>query len=71
MLSKEFYIPKTLLAHHYERYRQGLTIHSRGHGTLFSDRERLELKQCIIDLANLGFAPTLGNIQECDKLCQY
>ena len=63
-MSKEFYIPKTVLEHHYERYRQGLTIHSRGCGTLFSDREWLELKQCIIHLANLRFAPALGNIQE-------
>ena len=31
---------------------------------MFSDREQLELKQCIIDLADLGFAPTLGDIQE-------
>ena len=63
-MSKEFYIPKTVLEHHYERYRQGLTIHSRGCGTLFSDREWLELKQHIIHLANLRFAPALGNIQE-------
>ena len=63
-MSKEFNIPKTVLAHHYERYRQGSTIHSRGRGTVFSDREQLELKQCIIDLPDLGFAPALGNIQE-------
>ena len=63
-MAKEFNIPKTVLARHYERYRQGSTIHSRGRGTVFSDREQLELKQCIIDLADLGFAPTLGDIQE-------
>ena len=44
IFSKKFNIPKTVLARHYERYRQGSAIYSRGRGTVFADREQLEFK---------------------------
>ena len=63
-MSKEFNFPKTVLVRHYEKYRQGPTIHSRVCGTALSDKEQLELKQYIIEFADIGFAPTPADIQE-------
>ena len=31
---------------------------------MFSNDEILELKNCVIDMAELGFAPTLSDIRE-------
>ena len=59
-MSKEFNIPKTVLACHYETYRQGSTIHSRSHGTV----SWKWVETMYIDLADSGFAPALSNIQE-------
>ena len=63
-MSKEFNFPKTVLVRHYEKYRQGPTIHSRVCGTALSDKEQLELKQYTIEFADIGFAPTPADIQE-------
>ena len=47
---------KNISESYYERHRQGSTTHSRDRGTVFSETKKLELKQCIIDLADIHLA---------------
>ena len=39
-------------------------MHSKGRTNFFTEGEKREAKDCIVDLAGLGFAPTLQDIQE-------
>ena len=39
-------------------------MYSKGRTSVFTEVEKRELKDCIVDLADLGFAPTLQDIQE-------
>ena len=42
----------------------GLKLNKRGQKGVFTPDEELELKNCIVRLAQLGFAPTLSDIRE-------
>ena len=44
-------------------------MHSKGRASVFTEGEKRELKDCIVDLADLDFAPTLQDIQEI--VCNY
>ena len=54
---------------HENRYAKGLAMHSKGRTSIFTEGEKRELKDCIVDLADLGFAPTRQDIQEI--VCNY
>ena len=43
---------------------KGTQLKQKGHTTVFPSDEILELKNCVIDMAELGFAPTLSDIRE-------
>ena len=62
-------MPKTVLQRHDNRYAKDLTIHGKGKTTVFTEGEKRELKNCIVGLADLGFAPTLQYMQEI--VCNY
>ena len=68
-LAEELNVPKTILQRHENRYAKGLTMHSKGRASVFTEGEKRELKDCIVDLADLDFAPTLQDIQEI--VCNY
>ena len=63
-LSKEFNIPKSVLHRHIAAATKGTQLKQKGRTTVFSNDEILELKNCVIDMAELGFAPTLSDIRE-------
>ena len=63
-MEKEFKIPKTALQEHAAREKNGVEIKHRGQKGVFTPDEELELKHCIVTLAQLGFAPTLSDIRE-------
>ena len=44
--------------------KMGLKLNKRGQKGVFTPDEELELKNCIVRLAQLGFAPTLSDIRE-------
>ena len=44
--------------------KKGKTLSPRGRRSVFSKIEALELKGCIVDLAELGFAPTVNHVRE-------
>ena len=44
--------------------KKGKTFSSRGRHLVFIESETLELKGCIVDLAELGFAPTINDVRE-------
>ena len=58
-----------ILQRHENRYAKGLTMHSKGRASVFTEGEKSELKDCIVDLTDQGFAPTLQDIQEI--VCNY
>ena len=60
-MEKEFKIPKTVLQEHAAHEKNGVEIKQRGRKGVFTPDEELELKNCIVLLARLGFAPTLGD----------
>ena len=39
-------------------------MHSKRRTSVFTEGEKRELKDCIVDLADLDFAPTLQDIQK-------
>ena len=63
-LEKEFKILKTVLQENAARKKNGVEIKQRGWKGVFTPDEELELKNCIVTLAQLGFAPTLSDIRE-------
>ena len=63
-LSIEFNVPKTILQRHAAHQKKGKTLSSREQHSNFSESEALELKGCIIDLAELGFTPTVNDVRE-------
>ena len=68
-LAEEFNVPKTVLQRHKNRYTKGLEMHSKGRTSAFTEGEKRELNDRIVGLADLGFAPTLQDIQE--MVCNY
>ena len=63
-LSKEFNIPKSILHQHIAAATKETQLKQKGHTAVFSSDEILELKNCVFDMAELGFAPTLSDICE-------
>ena len=63
-LEKEFKILKIVLQENAARKKNGVEIKQRGWKGVFTPDEELELKNCIVILAQLGFAPTLSDIRE-------
>lgn len=53
-----------VLQRHENRYAKGLTMHSKRRTSVFTEGEKRELKDCVVDLADLDFAPTLQDIQK-------
>ena len=63
-LEKEFKIQKTVSQEHASREKNGAVIKKRGQKEVFTPDEELELKNCIVTLARLGFATTISDIRE-------
>ena len=63
-LEKEFKILKTVLQENAAHEKNGAEIKQRGWKGVFTPDEELELKNCIVTLARLEFAPTLSDIRE-------
>ena len=63
-MEKEFKIPKTVIQEHAACEKNGVEIKQRGRKGVFTPDKELELKNCIVTLARLGFAPTLSDIRE-------
>ena len=53
-----------VLQRHEGRYAKVLTMDSKRRTSVFTESEKRELKDCIVDLADLDFAPTLQDIQK-------
>ena len=53
-----------MLHRHIAAATKGTQLKQRGRTTVFRSDEILELKNCVIDIAELGFAPTLSDIRE-------
>ena len=57
---------------HENRYAKGLTMHSKRRTTVFTENEKRELKDCIVDLADLGFAISKARLQDIQEIvCNY
>ena len=63
-LSKKYSIPRESLRRHITYQAKGLTAGKQGRKPIFNDAETKELRQCIVDLATLGFAMTLKSVAE-------
>ena len=57
MFQRPFYSDMLLI-------KKGETFSSRERHSVFSESEALEPKRCIVDLAELGFAPTVNDVRE-------
>lgn len=57
VISSQFNIPKTVLQKHDTRESQDSEVEKRNWKTAFADEEELSLKESIVKLAKLGFAP--------------
>ena len=53
-----------VLQEHSVHESQGNKVGIRGQKAVFTVDEELSLKECIVKLAELGFAPTLSDIKE-------
>ena len=49
---------------HNKHFEKGTVASSRGRKAVFSHQEANELKNCITDMAAIGFAPTISDIRE-------
>jgi len=63
-LSKEFNIPTTVLHRQYAASQNGKELSKKGRKSVFTDKEINDLKECIVALAELGFAPTISDLRE-------
>ena len=64
-LSKKYNIPKSSIMRHIKATNQaGYNIVSQGRKSVFNGDETLELNECIINLASLGFPLTKNDIGE-------
>ena len=63
-LAKKYHIPVGTLHRHMSKHNSGIPHlqETRGKKPTFSEQEIAELKECIISLASLGFAPSIRDL---------